>query len=92
MGIVSLKNITRILLCSFALVLPGCGMSAKNSVQTSQEGITQAYLGCLMYSSDILKCQDLRWGAMLALSNRQKETNITIEDLDKATPVKGEQE
>ena len=91
MGIISGKNIKKILFFLFALVLSGCGMSGKNSVQTSQEGITQAYLGCLMYSSDILKCQDLRWGALLALSNRQRETTITIEDLDKATPVKGEE-
>jgi starvation-inducible outer membrane lipoprotein len=88
MGIISLKNIRKILFFGFVLALSGCGMSGKNSVQTSQEGLTQAYLGCLMYSSDILKCQDLRWGAMLALSNRQKQTTVTIEDLDKATPVK----
>jgi starvation-inducible outer membrane lipoprotein len=82
------KNIKRILISVFALTLFGCGIPAKNSIRRNETGINQAYLGCLMYSSDILKCQDLRWGAMLALSNMKQPSTVSIEDLKKATPVK----
>lgn len=57
-------------------------------------GITEAYLGCLMYSSDILECEDLRWGAQLALYNKMKSQAgvISIADIKKATPTKTKQE
>jgi len=87
MGILR-KTIKSILVFGFALALSGCGIPAKDSIKRNETGITQAYLGCLLYSSDILKCQDLRWGAMLALSNRKQPSTVSIEDLKKATPVK----
>jgi hypothetical protein len=65
-------------------------ISGKSTVQKNEEGINEAYLGCLMFDSDnnpVQKCSDQRWGAEQALYNNMKTpSNITVEDLKKATP------
>jgi hypothetical protein len=66
------------------------GISGKSTVQKNEEGINKSYLGCLMFDSDnnpVQKCSDLRWGSEQALYNNMKTpSNITVEDLKKATP------
>ena len=78
--------IKEILIFAIVLILSGHGISGEISAQKNVGGINEAYLGCLMYGSDILECQDLRWGAERALHNKKTQSNITIEDLKKATP------
>ena len=82
--------IKKMLILGFVLALFGCGVSEKSAVQKNDAGINEAYLGCLMYSSDnnpIQKCSDLRWGSEQALYNNMKTpSKTTIEDLKKATP------
>jgi hypothetical protein len=74
----------KILVIGFALALSGCGIAARSSVQRSDMGINQAYLGCLMYRPDILECSDLRWGAKLALYNEIKpQTGVSVTNIEK---------
>ena len=77
--------IKKMLILGFVLALFGCGVSEKSAVQKNEEGINEAYLGCLMFDNDsnsIQKCSDLRWGCEQALYNNIKTpSNITVKDL-----------
>jgi hypothetical protein len=82
--------IKKMLVFGFVLVLFGCGISGRSTVQRNEQGINEAYLGCLMFSSDnnpVQRCSDLRWGSEQALYNSVKTpSKTTVEDLKKATP------
>lgn len=84
MGTLFTTAIKEILIFAIVLILSGHGISGI-SAQKNVGGINEAYLRCLMYGSDILECQDLRWGAERALHNKKTQSNITIEDLKKTT-------
>ncbi|MGE5445236.1 MAG: hypothetical protein ACM3SR_11660 [Ignavibacteriales bacterium] len=90
MGTLFRISIKKILIFAFALALFGCVGASKSSVQNNEQGINEAYLGCLMFNNDnngIQKCSDLRWGAEEALYNNIKTpSSTTIKDLKKATP------
>ena len=86
MGALFTTAIKEILIFALVLILSGHGISGRSAIQRNGAGINEAYLGCLMYGSDILECQDLRWGAERALHNKKTQSNITMEDLKKATP------
>jgi hypothetical protein len=69
----AMQNINKkILVLGFALALSSCGMVAKDSVPYNDLGITEAYLGCLMYRPDILECKDLKFAAEQARYNKIK--------------------
>ena len=89
------RIIKRVLILGFVLVLSGWGISEKSAVQKNEEGINEAYLGCLMFDNDsnsIQKCSDIRWGSEQALYNKMKvPSNITVKDLEKATPPNTDQ-
>jgi ABC-type dipeptide/oligopeptide/nickel transport system ATPase subunit len=90
MGTLFRTVIKKILVFGFVLVLFGCGISGKSTIQRNEAGINEAYLGCLMFDNDnnsIQKCSDLRWGSEQALYNNVKTpSNITVKDLKRATP------
>jgi hypothetical protein len=93
MGILSRISIKIVLIVGFAIALSGCGIAEKSPFQQNEAGINEAYLGCLMYGPDILKCADLRWSAQQAIYNNIKPRGgVTIEDINKATPIKTDQE
>jgi hypothetical protein len=89
------RTIKRVLILGFVLVLSGWGISEKSTVQKNEAGINEAYLGCLMFDNDsnsVQKCSDMRWGSEQALYNNIKApSNITVKDLEKATPPNTDQ-
>jgi uncharacterized lipoprotein len=95
MGTLFRTVIKKILIFVFVLVLSGCGISGKSTVQRNDAGIKEAYLGCLMFDNDnnsIQKCSDMRWGSEQALYNNSKTpSNITVKDLKNATPPNTDQ-
>jgi starvation-inducible outer membrane lipoprotein len=92
MGTLFRTVVKKILVFVFVLVLSGCGISGKSTVQKNEEGINEAYLGCLMHRTDIQECSDLRWGSEQALYNNTKTpSNITVKDLKNATPPNTDQ-
>jgi hypothetical protein len=59
MGALFTTAIKEILIFALVLILSGHGISGRSAIQRNGAGINEAYLGCLMYGSDILECQDL---------------------------------
>ena len=77
---------------SFATDTEVKGNTYQSTVQKNEEGINEAYLGCLMFGNDIQKCSDQRWGTEQALYNNTKRpSNITVKDLKNATPPNTDQ-
>ncbi len=86
-------SIKMILIAGLAIALSGCGIAEKSPLQQNEAGINEAYLGCLMYGPDILECSDLRWSAQQTIYNNIKPRGgATIEDINRATPIKTDQE
>ena len=89
------RTVKRVLILGFVLVLSGWGISEKSAVQKNEIGINESYLGCLMFDNDsnsVQKCSDMRWGSEQSLYNSVKTpSNITVEDLKKATPPNTDQ-
>jgi len=95
MGMPFRRSINKLLIFAFALFLFGCAWASKSSVQRNEAGISEAYLGCLMFSNSnniVQECSDLRWGAEQALYNIKTPSTVTIKDLKKATPPNASQE